>query len=157
MSNLAPTTHARAKRRRRRGGGFTLIVVLAALLLAGIVLPVALRCASLASGAADTARRHTEAAALARSKLSELVSTGDWQTSAGRGGTFGADWPDYRWSASVQNWTFTKADLRQLDVEVTWPARGGAGGVQSVTLSTLVYPGPPDDNRRSRQGGRGAP
>lgn len=140
-----------------RPGGFTLIEVLAALLLAGIVLPVALRCASLASNAADTARRHTEAAALARSKLSELVSTGDWQTSAARGGSFGADWPDYRWSASVQNWTFTKADLRRLDVEVTWNARG-AGDVQSVTFSTLVYPGPPDDDRRSRRGsGRGAP
>jgi type II secretory pathway pseudopilin PulG len=136
---------------------FTLNEVLAALLLAGIVLPVAMRGASLATGAADAARRRTEASSLARSKLSELVSTGDWQTAAGRAGDFGADWPDYRWSASVSRWTQTKADLRQLDLEVRWDARGG--GTQTVTLSTLVYPGPPDDdknnNRNSRRNGRG--
>jgi general secretion pathway protein I len=142
-----PTRHRATAPRR----GFTLIEVLAALLLAGIVLPVAMRGASLATGAAEVARRRTEASSLARSKLSELVSTGDWQTAAGRAGDFGPDWPDYRWSASVNRWTQTKADLRQLDVEVRWDARGG--GIQTVTLSTLVYPGPPDDNdrRRSRQ------
>ena len=123
----------------------TLIEVLAAILLMVIVLPAVMRGVSLATAAAETARRRTEAASLAQSILSELVSTGRWET--GRlSGSFAPESPDYRWSAQVQTWTRTGADVRQLDVHVTWDARGST---QRVTLSTLVFPPPQTDDASS--------
>ena len=114
-------------------GGFTLVEALATLVLVAIILPVAMRGISLATAAAGHARRQVEAAALAEARLAELVSTGAWQD-ADLAGDFGDDYPGYAWTAAVTE--RKEATLRQLDVRVTWVARGAE---RSVTLSTLVY------------------
>src|SRR5947209_4673020 len=99
-----------ASRRRalcRRGGGFTLIEVLAALMLVAIVLPVAMRGVSVATAAASAARHRNEAAALAQSKLDELLAnmqTQQTQMSSSMSGDFGGDWPEYQWSAELVTW-----------------------------------------------------
>jgi type II secretory pathway pseudopilin PulG len=114
---------------------FTLVEVLAALALAAIILPVAMRGISLAASAAGSAKRQIEAASLAEAKLAELIATGQWQGPELSGG-FGADWPDYRWTAEVTNWQ--GVSLKQVMVTVEWSSRTAA---RSVRLATLVYAG----------------
>ena len=125
--------------RRRRGNpnreGFTLVEVLAALTLMAIILPVAMRGVTVALSVSSDARRRMEAAALAESRLAELVATGDWQ-SADLSGDCGTDWPDYRWEAEVEDWDV--AGLTQLTVRVTWQRKGSE---RAVGLTTLVEGG----------------
>jgi len=120
-------------------GAFTLIEVLAALTLVAIVLPVVVDGVSLSLATAGQARQQTEAASLAQSKLAELVATGQLHDSE-IAGDFGPDWPEYRWSAWVDEWEDTR--LAQLDVSVIWTRRGRE---RNVTLTTLIYEGTPNE------------
>lgn len=124
--------------------GFTLIEVMASLLLIALVLPVAMQCITTATKAGSVAKHRTEAAALAQSKLHELVATGDWQGGQ-LSGNFGDDFPAYQWEARLGQWvppagtdsnSTTITTVEQLDVMVSWDRTGQPG----VTLSTLVYP-----------------
>src|SRR4051794_33197688 len=93
--------------RRQGGGGFTLIEVLAALMLVAIVLPVAMRGVSVATGAASNARHRNEASALAQSKMDELLANmqaTQTQMNTNMSGDFGEDWPGYEWSAELVTW-----------------------------------------------------
>ncbi len=76
-------------------GGFTLVEVLAAMLLIGIVMPVVMQGVTAATRAGSSARRRTEAATLAASKLAELTVTGQWDGGT-TSGDFGADCPGLR-------------------------------------------------------------
>ena len=140
----------------RRRAAFTLVEVLAALLLVAIVLPVVMQGISLATGAASAAKRRTEAASLAQSKLAELVGTEGW---SGRilSGQFdlldGDDAEDYAWRADVTAWT-DQQYVRQIDVHVTWT---GPAGEERVTLSTLVYEGKPKEETEEDEAEAGAP
>jgi general secretion pathway protein I len=136
MRKRNPKTKSKAGLRR----GFTLVEVLAAILLLAIVLPVVERGIISASNAGSAARYRTEAASLAQSKLAELTTTATW--SGGQlSGDFGNDWKAYRWSATVVSWPNDPAPvgMEQLDVTVTWQARGRN---ESLTVSTLVYSRP---------------
>ncbi|HEY8751497.1 MAG TPA: prepilin-type N-terminal cleavage/methylation domain-containing protein [Tepidisphaeraceae bacterium] len=136
---------------RARRKGFTLIEVLAALVLLAIVLPAAMRGVTAAASAASSAQKRTKAAALAASKLQEILATGQY-ANGGLSGDFGSEeGPEYngfRWEAQTSNWNqpgFNSQDLQtqtleQLDLKVTWR---GKGGDQSITLSTLVYSNSP--------------
>ncbi len=108
------------------------------LLLIAIVLPAIMQGISLATTTASLARRRTEAAGLAQSKISELLATSQWQNGAA-GGDFGTDWPDYRWDETVAPWQgdTTGAGIQQIDVKVTWTA---SGRDDSLTVSSLAYP-----------------
>jgi len=138
---------------RRRG--FTLIEILATLVLVAIILPVAMSGISLALNVADESRRQTEAAALAETKMAEILASQQWQT-ASQAGDFAPDRPEYRWVAQVAEWqgatqgttlgtalsttqgTTQSATLKQLDVQVLWNNKNRE---RYVTLSTLVYTG----------------
>lgn len=126
---------AAARRRRRGRRGFTLIEVLAAILLISIVVPVAMTATSQVMKSADAARRRTEAAGLADSKLAELIATGDWQTGA-LSGDFGEDHPTFVWTADAANWT--EASMTELSVTVQWGGQNDPAA--SLSVSTLVYP-----------------
>ena len=126
----------------RTARGFTLVEVLVTVTLIGIILPVAMRGASITSKLAGTAKRRTEACGLAESKLNEVVITNGWQNGV-LGGDFGQDWPDYHWRCQVQAWQNDQVSdngagnvTNELDLQVYWQ---GSSGEQSVTLSTLVY------------------
>ena len=119
--------------RRRRQGGFTFAELLATMVLIGIIMPVAMQTISLCTRLAGLSRKELEAACLARTKLTELVSSGDWQ-STGRAGDFGSDWLGYRWTADVSNWS--DSVVSQIDVTVNWQSQGRDC---SLTLSTLAY------------------
>lgn len=127
------------RRAMRSKGAFTLIEVLATLTLVAIVLPVVIDGVLLSLATAGQARQQTEAASLAQSKLAELVATGQLNDSE-IAGDFGPDWPEYRWSARVDEWEDTR--LAQLDVSVIWTRRGRE---RSVTLTTLIYEGTPNE------------
>lgn len=118
---------------RRRFGGFTFIELLATVVFLGIIMPVAMQSIGLCTRLGGQSRRRIEAVSLARTKLTELTCTGDWQ-SGGKSGDFGEDWPGYRWDAVVTSWT--DSVVSQLDLTVTWQSQGRE---RSVTLSTLVY------------------
>jgi prepilin-type N-terminal cleavage/methylation domain-containing protein len=120
------------RRCRRGGGGFTLVEVLASLVIMGIVLPFAMRGASLAMHAGSVARHQAEAATLGEAKLTEMVSMGSWADS-GAGGDFGQDFPQYRWT--LDN-TQRDIGVTELMLSVIWQERGED---RSVKLSTFVY------------------
>lgn len=126
----------RSARPTARRSAFTLIEVLAALLLLAIVLPAIMQGVALATSAGSIARQRTEAAALCQSKLDEIVSTGEWQTSNLSGDFSATDQPEYRWTAQVQNWP-QQQGVQELDVVVSWTA---GGTERSLSLSTLIYP-----------------
>ena len=119
------------KRPKRRG--FTLMEVLAAMLLLGIVLPAAMGGLDVCLRAAANARHKQEAALLAEAKLNEVLATRD-ATTLGTGGTFGDDWPEYRWTLATSAGQF---NLEQLDLTVEWQERGRT---QSLTLGTMMLP-----------------
>jgi len=115
-------------------GGFTFIELLATVMLIAIIMPAAMHCIALCTRLGGQSRKKIEAASLARAKLTELTVSQDWQTSQ-KSGEFGSDWPGYRWTADVSNWT--DSTLSQLDLTVLWQSQGRE---RSVTLSTLVNP-----------------
>jgi type II secretory pathway pseudopilin PulG len=115
---------------------FTLAEVLAAITIVAIVLPVAMQGISIATGLASVTRQRAEAVALAQSKLNELVISGQWDTAA-ISGDFAPDHPDYRWEALAGDWE--EANMRQLQVTVSWTSRGSQ---RQVVLATLIYANP---------------
>ena len=132
----AATGHRGLAGQRESGRrGFTIVELLATLVLVGIVLPVVVHGVLLCLETAAFATQQAEAAALARSKLAELVATGQWYESEMEG-DFGEDRPEYRWGAIVGEWEDTR--LSEMAVFVTWTRRGQE---HSVALSTLVYTG----------------
>lgn len=150
---IAPTAcrpRPGARRSRRscfRRGGFTLVECLATILLISIVLPAMDMGFASTTSMASATRRRTEAAGLAQSKLSELITNGKWQNLA-LNGDFGNDWPDYKWSGQLSTWptssqttmTLTTVGnpvtMQQLDITVSWTAKNHP---ESVTVSGLVY------------------
>ena len=130
---MADTYQDRTVEGRHRFGGFTFIELLATVVFIGIIMPVAMRSISLCTRMGGQSRRQIEAASLARTKLTELTSSEDWKTSE-KSGDFGTDWPGYRWTAEVSNWT--DSTVSQIDLTVVWQSQGQE---RSVTLSTLVY------------------
>ena len=120
-------------------GAFTVIEVLATLTLVAIVFPVVINGLSLCLATAENARQQAQAASLAQSKLAELVATGQLYD-AELSGDFEPDWPEYRWSAQLNDWEDSR--LIQLDVSVIWTRRGED---RDVMLSTLVYTGIPNE------------
>ena len=113
--------------------GFTFLELLATMVLIALIMPVAMHSIALCTQLAGQSEHQIEAAGLAKTKLTELVATEDWQSGDQRG-DFGDDWPDYEWSATVTDWT--DATVQQLDVTVYWVAQGAD---KEITLSTLVY------------------
>jgi len=130
---MATTPRNRLAATSRRSTGFTFVELLATIVLIAIIMPVAMRTISLCTRLAGLSRRQIEAASLARMKLTELTASQDWQTGA-RAGDFGSDWPAYRWTADVSNWT--DSIVSQIDLTVHWQSQGLD---RTMTLTTLVY------------------
>jgi len=119
--------------RRRRG--FTLVELMVAIVLVAIVLPTAIQGTILCLDLSVNARMEAQAASLAQAKLSELAAT-RMIDEATQFGDFGEQWPQYKWMATVESWDDPR--LLELDVSVTWVARGRD---YDVTISTLIYDG----------------
>ena len=119
-----------------RSRGFTFIEVLVTLALIALVMPAAMRGIGLSAQLGGLSRKEIEAISLARTQLTELVITRDWENGA-RTGNFGSDWPGYNWSADVTNWTeASNVSIRQLELTVTWQS---GNVLRKRTLTTLVY------------------
>jgi prepilin-type N-terminal cleavage/methylation domain-containing protein len=119
--------------------GFTIVELLATLMLVGIVLPAVVHGVLLCLDTAAFATQQAEAAALAQSKMAELIATGQYYESEMEG-DFGEDRPEYRWSALVGEWEDSR--LSELAVFVAWTRRGRE---HVVVLSTLIYTGTPNE------------
>jgi len=118
---------------RRSDGGFTFVELLVTIVLIAAILPVAMRGIGLCTRLAGQSRKKIEAASLAKTKLTELMAADEWDSGSGAG-DFGTDWPGYRWSTEVYNWT--DSVVSQVDLTVHWQAQGEE---QSITLTTLAY------------------
>jgi Tfp pilus assembly protein PilV len=105
----------------RRPVGFTFIELLATVVFLGIIMPVAMESIGLCTRLGGQSRKQIEAASLARTKLTELTCSSDWQ-SGEKNGDFGADWPGYKWTATVSSWT--DSTVSRLDLTVTWQSQG---------------------------------
>ncbi len=114
--------------------GFTFLELLATMVLISVLLPVVMQTISLCTQLAGQSRRQVEAVCLAKTRLTELIASQEWQNGNGRG-DFGTDWPGYEWTTTIANWT--DVSVRQLDLTVTWRS---VGRQRQITLSTLVYP-----------------
>lgn len=124
---------------------YTLIEALATLALVAIVVPVTFQALSLATSTAGVTIRRAEAVALAEGKLAELVAVGGWenttlegdftQTASGLALEELGESRDYRWSATIADWT--NPAFQELTVSVTWEHRGRE---YSTSISTLVTP-----------------
>jgi prepilin-type N-terminal cleavage/methylation domain-containing protein len=115
-------------------GGFTFLELLATMVLISVLLPVVMQAISLCTQLAGQSRRQIEAVCLAKTRLTELTASAEWENGNARG-DFGTDWPGYEWTTTIANWT--DATVRQLDLTVSWRSMGRE---RQVTLSTLVYP-----------------
>ncbi len=119
--------------RCRQYRGLTLAEVLATVAIMAILLPVIMQAISVSTALASTTRLRSQATYLAEMKLDELIASGEWKTAA-LAGDFGAQWPGFHWESAVSDWD--EADMRQLQVTVTYFARGQD---REVALTTLVY------------------
>jgi type II secretory pathway pseudopilin PulG len=114
-----------------RDRGCTLPEVLATMLLLGIILPAAMYAMTTAMRVSSRARHTAEAAQLAQYKLSELALTNDTTQFTGSG-TFGQQWPEYRWEASFTTGDF---DVYVLTVRVAWSEQNTE---RATALSTMI-------------------
>jgi prepilin-type N-terminal cleavage/methylation domain-containing protein len=116
-----------------RNRGFTLPEVLATMLLLGIILPAVMYAMTTAMRVSARARHTAEASQLAQYKLNELALTNDTTQFTGTG-TFGDEWPEYRWEASFTTGGF---DVYVVTVRVAWSEQGTE---RFASLSTMVAP-----------------
>ena len=115
-----------------RRNGFTLIEVLATMVLLALVLPAAMRGATIAMAAASSARHRTEAATLAQSKLNELIATSMWN--AGQSGDFAQqNHPEYHWSTQSSSRDY---GVSEVAINVTWSE---SGAQRTFALTTMAY------------------
>ena len=120
-----------------RGGdracaGFTLAEVLAALMFMAIVIPVTIEALRIANLAGQVAQRKAAAARIAERVLTELVVTGQWQSTT-QDGVLEEGPYQYRWAMRLDPWNH--AVLRLLTVEVTFEVQGQP---YQVRLSRLL-------------------
>ena len=103
------------------------------MLLLGIVLPAAMGGVSLCLRVAGHARHEQEAALLGESQLNLFLAERD-VNNLQSGGTFGDDWPDYRWTLATAAGEF---GTTRLDLSVEWQEQGAT---RTLVLSTLTAP-----------------
>jgi type II secretion system protein I len=128
--SAAPPTRAQ---HHRRIGGVTLIETLAALALVAAVGTVVTRAWLLTMDVAARSRAQTVAATLAETRLAEILSEEDFDSSEDED-AFEEPWEAYRWKSSIAEWS-EDSRLRQVDVTITWTRRDME---YQTTLSTLV-------------------
>lgn len=119
-------------RRHRSFHGFTLIEVLITMMLMALILPAAMKGASIAMAAASSARHRTEAATLATAKLNELLTLNEWNASQ-QGNFASQQHPEYNWSTQSASRDYGIYDVA---LTVTWKE---AGVERKYVLSTLMY------------------
>lgn len=119
------------------GKGFTLLEVLAALLLVAVVLPVVMAGLSQAVQMGSLTRWRSQAAALAETKLAEVIANEDWQRGDAHGqfdDTWGERASRFTWQLRVTQWQ--DPSMRELAVDVQWQQRSQT---QQVSIATVIH------------------
>ena len=111
---------------------FTLIEVLATLLLIAVVLPVTMKGIAQATRLASQSKRQIQASYLAKNKLTELVTSGDWQNSL-KSGNFEDENADFDWELETSDGPLEST--YELALTVHW----GERETQATELTSLVY------------------
>lgn len=117
--------------------GFTLVEILATFVLIALIIPVAMQGISLSMRLGVKSKRQMEAAALAETKLSEMLLSGDYEE-GDQSGEFENEESgcDYSWDFVVDDWN-EEDSMQQVTMTVDWT--DSVGTEHSVILSTLVY------------------
>ena len=100
--------------------GFTLVEILATFVLIALILPVVMEGISLSMKLGTKSKRQVEAGALAETKLSEMLLSGDYED-GDQSGEFDNDDSnnDYKWSLAVDDWN-EEDSMQQLTMTVDW-------------------------------------
>jgi Tfp pilus assembly protein PilV len=118
-----------------RKSGFTFVEVLAAMLFLAILVPTLVAGLSASNRRGEMAERSALAAQLAENKLNELSIDNAWSSAESRG-TFGDDYPNYRYELTQSQWDAdTNNKMTELTLDAFFPVQGRE---QSVRLTTLV-------------------
>lgn len=117
--------------------GFTLIEILATFVLIALIIPAVMEGISLSMKLGAKSKRQIEACALAETKLSEFLISGDYDE-GDQSGEFEDDYSDYSWGLTVDDWE-EEDSMQQLTMAVDWT--DSLGKDHSVQLATLVYTG----------------
>lgn len=127
------------RRTRRKTTGFTLVEALITLLLVTVLLPLVMKGVSSAAQLGVLAERRSQAAALADTRLTESLITGDWDEGDQAGEfdpeVYGTDADDFVWYLLVDDWNGLTTH-KEVTVLVTWQQRGKE---QTVSMATVVY------------------
>lgn len=115
--------------------GFTLVEILATFVLIAVILPVVMEGLSLSMKLGSKSKRQIEAGALAETKLTELLLSGDYDD-GDQSGEFDTEDINYKWSLEVEDWE-GEDSMQQLIMTVDWT--NGSKLNHSVSLTTLVY------------------
>jgi prepilin-type N-terminal cleavage/methylation domain-containing protein len=115
--------------------GFTLVEILATFVLIAVILPVVMEGLSLSMKLGSKSKRQIEAGALAETKLTELLLSGDYDD-GDQSGEFDTEDINYKWSLEVEDWE-EEDSMQQLTMTVDWT--NGSEINHSVSLTTLVY------------------
>jgi general secretion pathway protein I len=104
--------------RRSRQRGFTLMEMIIATVLLAIAIVGALSAISSSTRATEAGERVQTAAILAQRKLTELEIQASNLTSGEQQGDFGAEYPEYRWQATMDTTEFDK--LLRVTLIISW-------------------------------------
>ena len=128
-----------SRRSVHRRSGFTLIEALITLLLVAVILPVVMRGIASAAQLGVLAERRSQAAALADTRLTETLITGDWEEGDAAGAfdpaVYGSDADDFQWFLLVDDWD-NLTSHKEVTVVVTWQQRGKE---QRISMATVVF------------------
>lgn len=118
-----------------RKSGFTFVEVLAAMMFLAILVPTLVSGLSASNRRSEMAERSALAAQLAENKLNELSIDNAWSSAESRG-TFGDDYPNYRYELTQTQWDADSNNkMTQLALDAFFPVQGRE---QSIRLTTLV-------------------
>lgn len=119
-------------------GAFTFVEILAAMLFMAIVLPALIGGLTLANRASVTAERMSIAGQLAHNQMNDLMATGTWQTSTGKG-EFGADYPGYRWEVTQDTWSYDSNNtMSEVTMHVYFDVQGVEHEVKLTALNNTL-------------------
>ena len=128
---------ARRAARAKRAGGFTLLEVIAAIVLLGVAFAALMKVAGASIALTRNASTHSAAAMWARSALDSAFVT----TPIKLGHSAGRFDRQFAWQLDVSPWgrvpdagSASTLALYQLDLTVSWQARGGTNAAHFRTL-----------------------
>ena len=125
------------KRGRRPSRGFTLVEMVVATLMLAIGVAACLGAIAVSTRTAGVGKEYSTAALLADQRFSELETDPNGFTTGEQSGDFGADYPGFKWTQSIEQTEYTSLLRVQLNIE--W-----SDGISTRSVLFSTYEQQPD-------------